>query len=404
MLPACRTDGEVFPIPQLAVEPEEVEGFLQELRGFHAAFRACFARSEPREHFLRYMVGQFSTLERKSIEPIALQVQGGNIRAMQRCISEVVWDEAQMLQTYHSLVHDDMGDPAGVLIFDETGFPKKGKDSVGVARQYCPGLGTVADCQVGVFAAYASRHGYALVDKRLFLPEPWLTEAYAARRTKCQVPEALPFQTKPQLAVAMLRDIQQAGVLPFKYVVADCLYGNSPEFLHAIEAWPGTISFVSMPSDTRCWLQGPVTEPKRYTYKGEARSKRIVAKTEKAPIAIKAVAKSLHACFWYRRKVSEGTKGAIEYEFTKRQVTLCKDGQPDKTVWLVMKRTIGEHPSYWYYISNAPVSTRLPLFIWLSGIRWAIEQCFEEAKTELGMDQYELRKSPGWQHHMLTCM
>src|SRR5262245_8441147 len=108
MLPACRTDGEVFPIPQLAVEPGEVEGFLQALRGFHAAFRACFARSEPREHFLRSMVGQFSPLERKSIEPIALQVQGGNIRAMQRCLSEVVWDEAQMLPTYHTLVHDDM--------------------------------------------------------------------------------------------------------------------------------------------------------------------------------------------------------------------------------------------------------------------------------------------------------
>jgi SRSO17 transposase len=91
-------------------------------------------------------------------------------------------------------------------------------------------------------------------------------------------------------------------------------------------------------------------------------------------------------------------------EFTKRQVTLCKDGQPDKTVWLVMKRTIGEHPSYWYYISNAPVSMRLPLFVWLSGVRWAIEQCFEETKTELGMDQYEIRKYAGWHHHILTCM
>jgi len=94
----------------------------------------------------------------------------------------------------------------------------------------------------------------------------------------------------------------------------------------------------------------------------------------------------------------------MEYEFTKRPVTLCQDGQPDKTVWLVMKRTIGEHAASWYYISNAPVSARLPMFIWLSGIRWAIEQCFEEAKTELGMDQYEIRKYPEWHHHMLTCM
>jgi hypothetical protein len=104
------------------------------------------------------------------------------------------------------------------------------------------------------------------------------------------------------------------------------------------------------------------------------------------------------------RKVSEGTKGPIEYEFTKRRVTLCYDGLPAKPVWLVMKRTVGERPSYWYYVSNAPVSARLPLFVWLSGVRWAIEQCFEEAKSELGMDQYEVRKYAGWHHHMLTSM
>src|SRR5262249_48493306 len=200
----------------------------------------------------------------------------------------------------------------------------------------------------------------------------------------------------------MLRDIRTAGILSFTYVVADGLYGNSPTFLDAVEEDGSTIFFVSIPSDTRCWLQGPVLEAKQYSYKGEVRAKRVVAQTEKAPMAVEAVAHSLHDCYWYRRKVSEGTKGPIEYEFTKRQVTRCKDGQPDKTVWLVMKRTIGEHPSYWYYISNAPVSARLPLFVWLSGVRWAIEQCFEETKTELGMDQYEIRKYLGWHHHMLT--
>ena len=135
------------------------------------------------------MVGQFSKLERKSIEPMALQVEGGTIRGMQRFISDVLWDEEQMRWNYHQLVADEMGDPDGVLMFDETGFVKKGKDSVGVARQYCGTLGKVENCQVGVFAGYASRHGYALVDKRLFLPEAWLTDAYAARRTKCNVPD-----------------------------------------------------------------------------------------------------------------------------------------------------------------------------------------------------------------------
>src|SRR5262245_27657423 len=176
MLPARRTEGDVFAIPQFTLAPRDVEGFKDELHGFHTAFRDCFMRREPRDQFFHDMVGQFSELDRKSIEPMALQVEGGNVRAMQRVISDAVWDDAQMLQTYHRLVHDDMGAPEGVVIFDESGFPKKGRDSVGVARQYCRTLGKVENCQVGVFAAYASRHGYALVDTRLFMHEAWCTE------------------------------------------------------------------------------------------------------------------------------------------------------------------------------------------------------------------------------------
>jgi hypothetical protein len=116
------------------------------------------------------------------------------------------------------------------------------------------------------------------------------------------------------------------------------------------------------------------------------------------------IAKRLPETFWSRRTVSEGTQGPIVYEFTKRQVTLCREGMPDRAVWLVLKRTVGAEPSYWYDISNAPLSTRLPTFVWLSSVRWAIEQSFEEAKTELGMDHYEGRKYPGWYHHMLICM
>jgi SRSO17 transposase len=110
-------------------------------------------------------------------------------------------------------------------------FVKKGKDSVGVARQYCGPLGKVENCQVGVFAGYASCHGYALVEKRLFLPEAWFGEGYARQRTACNMPPKLSFQSKPRLAAAMLQSIVREGLLPFKHVVADCLYGNSPGFL-----------------------------------------------------------------------------------------------------------------------------------------------------------------------------
>ena len=172
MLPTCRTEGEGFAMPTFDVVPSDVEGFMDELQEFQSAFYDCFVRSEPRAHFFDSMVGQFSHLERKSIEPMVLQVEGGNIRGLQRFVSDAVWDEEQLLWNYHHLVADEMGAPDGALMFDESGFVKKGTDSVGVARQYCGSLGKVEHCPVGVFAAYASRHGYALVDKRLFMPEP----------------------------------------------------------------------------------------------------------------------------------------------------------------------------------------------------------------------------------------
>ena len=403
MLPACRTAGEGFAIPAFDLVPSDVEGFMEELWAFQSTFHDCFARSEPRAHFFDYMVGQFSKLERKSIEPMALQVEGGTIRGLQRFISDVHWDEEQMRWNYHQLVADELGDPEGVLMFDETGFVKKGADSVGVARQYCGPLGKVENCQVGVFAGYASRQGYALVDKRLFLPEAWWTDAYATRRTKCHVPDTLTFQSKPQLAAAMLHNIVREGLLPFKYVVADCLYGNSPDFLDAVDACVGVTTFVAVPSETRCWLQRPQTQDRTYTYKGDVRAKRVVV-APNAPSSVAALAASLPASRWYQRTVSEGTKGPIVYAFARQRVTLCKEGLPDRTVWLVIKRTVGPNPVYSYYISNAPASTPWRTFVWLSGVRWAIEQCFEEGKTELGMAHYEVRKYPGWHHHMLTTM
>jgi SRSO17 transposase len=297
MLPACRTAGEGFAIPPLDVVPSDVEGFLEELWEFQSTFHDCFARSEPRVHFFDYLVGQFSKLERKSIEPMALQIEGGTIRGLQRFLSDSVWDEEQMRWNYHHLVAEEMGDPDGVLMFDETGFVKKGTDSVGVARQYCGTLGKVENCQVGVFAGYASRQGYALVDKRLFLPERWWTDAYAARRTQCNVPADLTFQSKPQLAAARLEALAHEGLLPFKYIVADCLYGQSPTFLDAVDACVGRTALVAIPSETRCWLQRPQTEDKRYRYQGEARAKRVVA-PDSAPSMVATVAARLPTSSW----------------------------------------------------------------------------------------------------------
>ena len=177
---------------------------------------------------------------------------------------------------------------------DESGFVKKGKDSVGVARQYCGTLGKVDKSQVGVFVAYASRQGYALVDKRLFIPEQWFSAAYAERRHKCKVPDEVAFHTKPQLAAEMVRAIRSEGRLPFKYLVADCLYGNSPDFLDAMDARVGVTWLVSVPAETRCWLQRPPTTEKTYRYKGAVRSKRVLPSQRQTPLTVAALAQSSH--------------------------------------------------------------------------------------------------------------
>lgn len=405
MLFRNRIEGDVFAVPKFELKKQDVEGFAEDLRGFHGEFRGCFRRSELRKHFFGYMVGQFSDLERKSVEPIAHGVEGGNVRQMQRFVSDAVWDEERMLGKYHGMVRDDLGDERGVLIFDETGFPKKGKDSAGVASQYCGASGKVDNCQVGVFCAYASPSGYALLDKRLFMPEVWFTPEYEARRKKCCVPKELEFATKPQLAAQMYNAIAGEGVIPFKYVVGDTVYGNSPDFIGAIESCKrGVIYLLAVPGNTQCVLKQPLVVEKEYRYKGEQKVRKVVKKWDGKPVRIDILAQNINPYFWYKRTVSEGAKGPITYEFTRKEVILCRKGLPNKTVWLVIKRTLDETPTYYYYISNAPHSTRLSTFVWLSGIRWAIEQCFEEGKTELGMDHYEVRKYPGWHHHILCCM
>src|SRR5215510_3919333 len=153
MLPACRTTGDEFTIPPFELTPRDVAGFTDELQEFQGLFHDCFPRSEPRAHFFDYMVGQLSPLERKSIEPMALRVPGGSVRGLQRFLSEVPWDEEHMQWSYHQRVAAEMGEPDGVLLFDETGFVKKGTDSVGVARQYCGTLGKVENCQGGCLRA-----------------------------------------------------------------------------------------------------------------------------------------------------------------------------------------------------------------------------------------------------------
>jgi hypothetical protein len=342
-------------IPQFALTRSAIDAFLDELRGFHTAFRACFARQEPRDPFFNYMVGQCSALERKSIEPMAWQVEGGKVQAMQRLVSEALWDAAALWATNPRLGQDERGEPAGVRRVEETGCATKGPDAVGVARQYCGALGQGEPGQVGVCAAYASRQGYALVDQRLLLPEPWCTDAYQARWTKCKLPDEVVWQSKPQWAAAMIQDLHEAGGRPCKYMVAGWLYGNSPDCWEACEACGGPGAFVATPADTRGGRQPLATTWHPSTYKGAPRTKR-GAVPDTPPSTVAELAHALPATCWYRRTVAEGTKGPSTSEFARTRLRLCKEGQPTTAVWLLIKRTRGAHPQYWYDLRNAPLS------------------------------------------------
>ncbi len=404
MLPTMRQDEHTYLVPKFDLEKKDVKGFSNELIGFHEQFADCFNRSESRDHFYNYMSGQFSDLERKSIEPIALAVKDGNVRAMQRFVSDAPWDDNKISIKYRSMVYDDLGSSNAAIIFDESSFIKKGNDSIGVARQYCGSIGKVDNCQVGVFASYTSEHGYTVVDKRLFIPEKWFTDEYRLRREKCGLPEDITFRTKPELASDMLKSLYAENILSFKYILADSVYGMSPEFIETVEAIPGTTYFVSVTKTTQCWLKQPLTITRKYQWAGRTKIKTILADSAGKPVTVSELAKNINDYFWYRRKVSEGAKGPIVYEFTRRQVKLSNDGLTGKAVWLGIRRTIDADPEYSYFISNASTSVRPKTLVWLSGLRWAIEQCFEELKTELGMDHYEVRKYMGWHHHILTCL
>ena len=404
MLPIQRQSEYLYPVPKFDLNKADIKEFANELRGFHEEFYDCFQRSESREHFFKYMAGQFSDLERKSIEPIALAVKGGNVRAMQRFVSDAPWDDNSIMTKYRNMVNDDLGSPAGAIIFDESGFVKKGDNSVGVGRQYCGTIGKVDNCQVGVFAAYASEHGYSLIDKQLFIPKRWFSDEYEDRRKKCNLPDNVVFKTKPQLAAEMLTSIAEENILPFRYVLADTIYGESPEFIAAAESLPDVTYFVSISANTLCWLKRPMTITKEYKWGGKTKTKTLLADANQSPLTVSDIAHNLNNYFWYRREVSEGTKGPIVYEFARRKIILAHSGIPHKEVTLLIRRTIEGPRIYSFFICNASTSTKLNELIWLSGMRWSIEQCFEETKTELGMDHYEVRKFMGWHHHILTCM
>ncbi len=201
--------------PPFKLTENDLQLLVEEFRQYHVLFKDCFGRVEHDESSRVYLQGLMSSLQRKSIEPIALSLMNtSRVRTLQKFINNSIWDVETLAQRHREEAAKTVADPLGVISVDGCDFPKKGKESVGVARQYCGRLGKVDNCQAGVFLAYASPKGYALLDRRLFLPQSWFAKEQKERREKCRIPKEKIFKTKPQLAMEMIQQIRSSQLFP----------------------------------------------------------------------------------------------------------------------------------------------------------------------------------------------
>lgn len=377
------------------ITQENIEKLAELLVEFHEAFRGAFSRPVQRAYGAVYLKGLLSDLAAKSAEPIALRYLGpSHVRNLQRFLSVSPWDEDRLKELYQIRLHERLAHPRAVITVDSTEFPKKGKESAGVARQYCGRLGKVENCQSGVFIGYASPRGYGLVDCRLYMPERWFSPEYTARRHKCGVPQDLSFQTKAEIALELLAKLRDKSRFPARWVAFDAAFGRDPLFRDAVCAL-GYCYLARVPSDTQVF-----TEPPRFElppYRG--RGRRPARPRPYPPPRTVAELATDPAIAWHPFTLAEGAKGPIVAEFARLRVIEARDGQPHQELWLFMRRDKDGTCQYW--LSNAPQNTSLEEMARAAALRWTIEQCFQEAKSELGMDHYELRSWQGWHRHML---
>lgn len=367
--------------PHWELSEADVVGVRQDLEEFTALLGDTFGRVEPTELCLLYLQGLLSDAERKNVEAIALELDGPEVvRNLQRFITDYQWDESWLRQRHRELVAPELAHEQGVWSIDACEFPKKGTESVGVAPQYCGALGKTANCQSGVFICYSSPLGHALLDDRLYLPERWFTDAYAERRQKCRVPEKLTFHTKPQLALDLLKPLWDSGLFPGNWITCDASFGNNADFLAQLP--PKSLYLATIACTHKVWVKAA---PGHADWK-----------TDGCPVERLAEEKGFLS--WQNHKVAEGEKGPLVAAFARLRVYIQAEHTPESERWLLVRNDANGKIKY--ALSNAPATTPMTEFVRVSAARWPIERCFEEDKSELGLDHYEHRSWPAWHRHM----
>lgn len=371
-----------------------------ELDRFLDRFAPLFGRDENQAHARRFVQGLLRGGERRSIENIAEAMSGGPVRSLQAFISTGAWSDGTILEQMRGAVLEVLAEGDAVLNVDETGFPKKGTKSVGVKRQYSGTLGRTDNCQVAVFANYASAKGHTFLDRRLFLPEEWAGDG--ERRDEAGVPAGVIFRTKPELALAMAADAVAKGV-PFRWVGGDGVYGDSPSFVQGIRQL-GKWYVLDSSADARVWTAEPrVIPPEERPRPKRGRrctQPRVVGQAKR----VDEVVAALPATAWRRLTVAEGSQGPRVYEYAELWVWFSEGGLPGPRERLLVRRSLGQEPELKYHRSNAPAEVPLLKLAQVRSTRWTIEEDIQSAKGECGLDEYETRGWVGWHHHTALSM
>jgi SRSO17 transposase len=349
------------------------EDLAEELVAFHGLFHDCFLRSQQRLLGLGYLRGLVSDVTRKNIEAIALAFGGQKkVRSMQKFLSRHRWDDVKMLECAQSLLHDAIGEREGMWCADSTEFLKKGKESVGVAWQYCGTRGKTENCQSGVFTSFTSEVGYGLLEGRLYLPKLWFSPEYQKRREASHVPKEVVFATKIQIAMELLKRQIERGIFHGQWVGCDSFFGVDSAFRDQLAAM-GKTYLAAIKPKSKVWI-----------------GKRALTVTELADEP---------GIPWHRVILAEGAKGPIVAEVAALRVCDNRDEKPGVKQWLIVRRL--EDGQLKYYLSNASAHAAKSTLMAALVRRWPIEQCFEDGKKHLGMDHYENRSWQGWHRHML---
>jgi len=390
------------PAPECNLTPRDVVGLLDQLAAYHAHFVPAFARSEQTYWAEIYLHGLLSECERKSIEPMALHL-GVPIRPLQYFIGQSTWSIEPIIAQHQLLVGSTLAEEDGVFLVDECGVVKQGHASVGVAPQYCGSVGKVANAQVGVYLGYASRKGYTLLDGQLFIPELWFGLSHADKRQATEMPPTLSFQTKPDIALELLRQAVARGSVSARWLAADALYGNSPAFRDGVAAL-SLYYFTAISCDTLIWRRQVALVVPYYSGRGRKPRNLRLKTPSNAPYRVDELAKRLPKSAWKRTTIKEGSKGPIVSDVAMVRVTEARDGLPGPRLWLVIRRNVADPSDARYYLSNAPETTSEAELARLLGMRWPVELTFEQGKQEIGMEDYEVRSWQGWHHHMVLVM